>query len=181
MHASVGSSLSHGWKENSVLGFYQPGKPHSEGIRARAVRCWQQSEHDKKRGDKGSTWDEIAMHSGACKRSCQEYVKLFCIKQHLSPMPTVPNPVVIMGEDERLYLYDLYLENSGLQLQEYRELLQIGIGVTISESTLCTILQEMRLTLKKPEVVRKEKFCYSDGAWFGTAHSFCLTNTFRNA
>ena len=70
---------------------------------------------------------------------------------------------------------DLYHENSGYKLQEYRLLLYKEMGVEISEAQLCTIFQTLKLTLKKPTVYRYEKFYNRDGACliFIWKHNFC--------
>jgi hypothetical protein len=68
-----------------------------------------------------------------------------------------------MGEDEVFYLLDLYHENSGYKLQEYRLLLLEEIGLDVSEHTIFNVFQKLNLTVKKPEVHRYEKFYNRDG------------------
>ena len=68
-----------------------------------------------------------------------------------------------MDDAAVLFLIDLQRKNGAYQLRDYVERLRVDIGVVVHESSLCRIFQKLGLTIKKPDIVRLERFCRQDG------------------
>lgn len=155
--------VADGWVETANGSFYEPGKAKDWGARAQVVRHYGESEEAKASGQKGMTWQEISDKTGPCVSSCQNYVNQWQTNGGFAPKPPCANPTTKMGFAEKCFLFDLYEQNPASQLADYKWHLLAGLGVEISEGQLCNIFQEMRLSLKKPEVRRRERFELLDG------------------
>ena len=156
MRDSLAEMMGGGWRAASN-GYYEIGKAHSKVTRSRVVAIWQ--------NEPSLTWDQLSEKAGPSVSSCKRYINQFCDGDNgMDPSPYQPNPVTKMGEDEYLSLYDIYRENPSYQLNDYKYFLQKDVGVNISESQICRILQDLRLTLKKPQIIRRERFEFRDGA-----------------
>jgi transposase len=133
-------------------------------MRAKAVTLFQLSNERKIHGVRGLTWEEISRDAGPSVRSCKRYVRQWQQTGSLAPQPSCPNPTVKMGALELCFLYDLYSTNPNYQLSDYKWHMMAGLGVEIGEARLCKIFQTLRLSLKKPDVRRMERFYFRDGA-----------------
>ena len=159
----MADALGPGMAMNSNSFWRENGKPFCNSIRLKVITLWQQSEEQKAKGNPGSTFQEISTGAGPCVRTCIDYVQRFLKTRNIDPSPGVPNPVIKLGEDETLYVHDLFMENGAYQLIDYKRRLYEDIGLDVSEAQLCVLMQKLRLSLKKPEVRRKERFENRDG------------------
>ena len=79
-----------------------------------------------------------------------------------------------MDDAAVLFLIDLQRKNGAYQLRDYVERLRRDINVVVHESSLCRIFQKLGLTIKKPDIVRLERFCRQGGELGGGTRSFLL-------
>ena len=157
MHSNIiGDVLGDGFGRDKRGNYYELGKPHSVATQARVLALWQ--------NEPQLTWDQLSEMTGPSVSSCKRYIKKFEQDRQIGPNPCCPNPIIKMGDDEYLSLYDTYLENPAYQLNDYKFILKKDLGIDISESQLCRIFQDLQLTLKKPQILRRERFEFRDGA-----------------
>ena len=152
------------WKQNEQGKWYAVGHAVPHQLRAAVIQLKEESEADKAAGRRGKTWQQIADAAGGpTMRTCKKIWERYDETGAVAAKPSVPNASTKLGTLEVEFLVDKYHQDPAYQLSDYCRLLREEIGVHVAESTVCRVFKDLRLTLKDPDVARRERFCDAAG------------------